>query len=70
MQCDEHGSKCTHVCEDNTFLCMYCTMRFHKDHDMDLINDTVDMVKKSLLKKSNDMCTLRILLNKTEVMSI
>ena len=42
-------------------------MRFHKDHDMDLINDTVDMVKESLLKESNELSTLRILLNKTEV---
>ena len=46
---------------------MYCTMRFHKDHDMDLIDSTVDMVKESLLKESNELSTLRILLNKTEV---
>ena len=69
VQCEEHGSKCTHVCfEDNSLLCMYCMVRCHKDHKVDPIDDTVHMVKKSLLKKSNDMCTLRILLNKTEVM--
>ena len=68
--CEEHASKCTHISEDNTFLCMYCIMRFHKDHEMDPVDSASTLVRETLLKDSRNIHTLRILVNKTEVILV
>lgn len=53
VMCEEHRTKCTHICSDNTFLCIYCMNRKHRHHERNIIEYEVARIKQSLKKDTN-----------------
>jgi hypothetical protein len=54
--CDEHASRCSHLCVDDKFLCLYCLQRDikHKPHAKNTIETEVKLLRGALQNEIDD----------------